>query len=704
VCLAALVCGFAAGGEQTLFDFENNFDAAKVDARDVKLSVVKAGPGSALQLVSGHKDQWPGITLTAPQQRWDLSTFEQVSLDVKNTGTNEATVCCRVDNPGADGVNDCNTGSVTLKAGEAGVLTVTFKRRPQGTLDVKLFGMRGYPAAAKSADKGTLDPSNVTQLLIFVPKPTADHQVEIDNVRAGGSYTTPQTAGVKDAKDFFPFIDTFGQYIHADWPGKTHSVEELKQRAEAEEKELKAKPGPEQWDQYGGWKNGPALEATGFFRVQKHDGMWWLVDPDGKLFWSHGVDCVNTYISTPIEERKDWFKDFPGDQPEFKSLLSKQYALHGHYKGRTIQCFDFGPANLMRKYGPEWKPKMAEMAHRRLRSWGLNTIANWSDMYIARAAQEGRGDLRTPYTATIYFGGKMLEGSEGYWGKFRDVFDPSFKAEIDKAMAKQKGKAAGDPWCLGFFVDNEIAWGDELSLAIAALQSPPEQVAKKVFVEELKAKYTDIGKLNEAWAVKHESWDALLQHTGRLDPKKVPAGMKEDLRAFYTKTAETYFRVIKEAVKEAAPKQLYLGCRFAWVNPRAVAAAVKFCDVVSYNLYKKDIAKFKLPVEADVPLMVGEFHFGALDRGMFHTGLVALKSQDERAQTYRSYVQGALRHPQFVGTHWFQFKDEATTGRPLDEENYQIGFVDCVDTPYPETIGAVREVGYGMYELRAGKK
>jgi hypothetical protein len=102
--------------------------------------------------------------------------------------------------------------------------------------------------------------------------------------------------------------------------------------------------------------------------------------------------------------------------------------------------------------------------------------------------------------------------------------------------------------------------------------------------------------------------------------------------------------------------------------------------------------------------MVGEFHFGALDRGMFHTGLVALKSQDERAQTYRSYVQGALRHPQFVGTHWFQFKDEATTGRPLDEENYQIGFVDCVDTPYPETIGAVREVGYGMYELRAGKK
>ena len=41
-----------------------------------------------------------------------------------------------------------------------------------------------------------------------------------------------------------------------------------------------------------------------------------------------------------------------------------------------------------------------------------------------------------------------------------------------------------------------------------------------------------------------------------------------------------------------------------------------------------------------------------------------------------------------------------TTGRPLDEENYQIGFVDIADTPYPETVAACRQVGYGLYALR----
>ncbi|MCY3017925.1 MAG: hypothetical protein NTW87_02685 [Planctomycetota bacterium] len=392
-----VVCAVSAAvtadaGEEVLFDFENNFDADKVDTRDTKATVVKNAGGSALQLASGHTEEWPGITLKAPGAvgRWDLAKYEFLALEVKNTSTNEVTVCCRVDNPGADGVKNCNTESLTLKPGEAGTLKVVFKRRAPGAPDVKLFGMRDVPAAVKGGS-GTIDAANVTQFLIFVPKPKEDHLFEIDNARAGGSYTPPPPI---EAKDFFPFIDAFGQYIHADWPGKTHSLEELKKHVEDEEKELKEKPGPEQWDQYGGWKNGPALEATGFFRVAKHEGKWWLVDPEGKLFWSHGVDCVNSYASTPIEERKEWFKDFPGDQPEFKSCLSKQYALHGYYKGRTVQCFDFGQANLMRKFGSEWKPKAAELAHRRLRSWGMNTIANWSDTYIARAAQEGRGDLQ----------------------------------------------------------------------------------------------------------------------------------------------------------------------------------------------------------------------------------------------------------------------------------------------------------------------
>ena len=89
--------------------------------------------------------------------------------------------------------------------------------------------------------------------------------------------------------------------------------------------------------------------------------------------------------------------------------------------------------------------------------------------------------------------------------------------------------------------------------------------------------------------------------------------------------------------------------------------------------------------------------------GLFHPGLVATAHQEERAERYRSFVEGALRNPVLVGAHWFQYQDQATTGRG-DGENYQIGLVDICDRPYPETIRACREVGYRLYGIRLAAK
>ena len=62
-------------------------------------------------------------------------------------------------------------------------------------------------------------------------------------------------------------------------------------------------------------------------------------------------------------------------------------------------------------------------------------------------------------------------------------------------------------------------------------------------------------------------------------------------------------------------------------------------------------------------------------------------------------MKGALNNPQIVGTHWFQYSDQAFTGRG-DGENYQIGFIDIGDRPYPEIVEAARKIGYRMYQER----
>ena len=667
----------AAEPSQVLFDAGDAAVAGQVTADHAKY---ERYPEGSLRIQTGHDAHWPGITLKAPAGHWDLGAFRSVNVRLKNEGAESVTISCRVDNPGADGVKHCLTSSLNLAAGREGTLEVKLAPTPWRLSEpIKLVGMRGAPGQADD-----FDPAKVTQLVLFVTEPKRDHQFDLKRIEATGHCV------VLPARTFLPFIDTYGQFIHADWPGKTHSLDELAAARRVEESDLAGRPSPTDWDVYGGWTRGPEFLATGFFQVTNYQSRWWLVDPAGRLFWSHGLDCVGVGESTPISQREDYFQELPEAGSPFAVFYGQgNWAPHGFYRDHSpYKTYDFSRANLLRKYGEKWAASNREVIHRRLKSWGLNTIANWSDRQICL-------ERKTPYVCTLGINARTLAGSEGYWGKFVDVFDPSFRESARRTSERQRGVSAGDPWCLGFFVDNEIAWGSDTSLAEAALKSPADQPAKQVFVSDLKAKYSTIESLNAAWGTQHESWDALLQSQNLPNLKRA----KEDLTAFYTRTAETYFRTIREELKKIAPQQLYLGCRFAWVNDRAVEASAKFCDVISFNRYEYSVAELSLPKGINLPVIIGEFHFGALDRGMFHTGLRVTKNQADRAEKYRQYVEGALKNPLIIGTHWFQYQDQATTGRG-DGENYQIGFVDVADRPYPEIIQACRDIGYRLYEFR----
>lgn len=675
----------AAAESKPLFAIEKNFDLSGFETKDAGVQLVESGERAFLRLTLGHKDHWPGL-VRRPEPAWDLSPFGFVVAEVRNAGTTPARIGLRLDSPASSKKPVMIQTHLELAPGQAGKLRLNLSRKMPDDAAKKLFGMRGYPGGYQERKDVGVDASQITRFDLFVAEPKADSVVELLSIRAEGR---PSLALPNDPEKWFPLIDRFGQYSHADWPGKIHSEADFAARRAGEDADLKKNPCPAEWDQYGGWKAGPKLDATGRFRVARHEGKWWLVDPEGRLFWSHGIDCIRMDNSTPITDRKHYFAELPDPKGPMGRFFGKAaWAPHGYYEGKKYETFNFIGLNLLRKYGDDWWNQSREHAHLRLRSWGMNTVANWSDPSLF-------ADHKTPYTPTVHVSAPALEGSAGYWGKFHDVFDPRFREGLRRSMASHKTEAA-DPWCLGFFVDNELGWGDELSLAAAALASPAEQPAKRAFLDDLKAKYKTIEAVNAVWGTKHASWDALAQSREVPDRKKA----HDDLAAFATRTAETYFRECRAAVKEASPDALYLGCRFAWANERAVRAAAKYCDIVSYNLYRDSIAEFRLPDGVDMPLIVGEFHFGALDRGMFHTGLRPVENQDARAKAYANYVRGALAHPNFVGTHWFQYGDQATTGRG-DGENYQIGFVDTADTPYAETIAACREVGYAMYRLRA---
>ena len=102
-------------------------------------------------------------------------------------------------------------------------------------------------------------------------------------------------------------------------------------------------------------------------------------------------------------------------------------------------------------------------------------------------------------------------------------------------------------------------------------------------------------------------------------------------------------------------------------------------------------------------MLIGEYHFGALDRGLPATGLRGVSSQDERGVAYRRYLESGAANPNLVGAHYFTLNDQALLGR-FDGENYQIGFVDCCHTPYNELVSQAVQAHENLYDIMMGSR
>jgi len=627
--------------------------------------------GKAAIQVRFKQADWPNVFFTPAEGVWDWSGTGGLAVDIYNPAAEPISVCMRVDNAGADGIRNCANARTAVQPHRWTTLELWF-----GTSPTQFWGMRGTPDHGMGAP---LDLSKITAFQVFLTKPDTEHTLVLSNFRLLS----------KSREITLPFVDKFGQYKHADWLGKLRSENDLVQRRDKES--LEPMPGR---DKFGGWADGPKLKATGWFRTEKVDGRWWLVTPEGHLFFSVGVDCVNTFENTFIEKRESWFEWLPKEESEFK--LAFGYASNVHSMAETIggkgRTFNFYKANLIRKYGIDWQDAWRKRSYAHLRAWGFNTIGNWSDAEVLK--QSTVPFVTTASTAGDY---RRIEGGGGYWGKMADVYDPKFAEAADASIASVAKQYAKNPLCIGYFVDNEIAWD---AVERGPLASPADQPCRIEMVRQLQAKYTSLDDLNKAWGTNATSWDDL-----RV-PDQPNDACRKDLDAWVYSFAHRYFEIVKGALRRHAPNQLYLGCRFAWSHPQAIRACADVADVVSFNQYRHTINCSDWTGKNDLgkPIIIGEFHFGALDRGMFHTGLVPTASQEDRAAAFKAYVRSVADCPSFVGCHWFQYVDEPLTGRVYDGENYNIGLVDVTDTPYPELISAAREVNGEVYRRHIKSK
>ena len=303
--------------------------------------------------------------------------------------------------------------------------------------------MRGIPVHA-----GKIDTANVTQLLLFLDHPT-------DGLRLRDRQHPCRRPGPGSRRLHVPAVHRRIRAVHPQGLARQDPFRRGTDRPDDQprKEDLKAHARPKNWNKYGGWADGPRLKATGFFRVQKHKGKWWLVDPTGRLFWSHGIDCVRAANA---------------DADHQSRAVLPQPARPGFALGAVLRRGGLGPPRLLQ--GPHAVPDLrfhprqpAAQVRRGLRADlrrrhapPVRKLGDQYDRQLVRRADLPVCDRHpTRPRSRSRPGSWRARKATGASSTMSSI--PASQANLRQRLEQERGQTAGDPWCIGYFVHNELA-------------------------------------------------------------------------------------------------------------------------------------------------------------------------------------------------------------------------------------------------------
>lgn len=476
-----------------------------------------------------------------------------------------------------------------------------------------------------------------------------------------------------------PVVDEFGQWNLGDFEGKAHSLEELMSDWAKEDVEIvEMKNEAPKYSGYGGNLK-YQVKASGFFRVEKIDGKWWFVDPDGFLFLSLGANGTGPNTNSNFNPPAGAYKMNPpeGFDPNTLGILRGQGRQGEQAQQPLSNAALTGYWNLFRRYGPEnTMEKARQMVVDRMNLWGMNTMGRWS-------AEE---ESPKPYMSYVRPG-----NTTNIFGLV-DIYVPGFRERIEESIRNSVSSTVNDKMLIGYFIGNEPAFcNQENRLAELIMEAEDNVPLKKAYLEYIKKNGTS----------------------------------SESNRSFAYETFREYVKLICNTTKKYDPNHLILGIRFGRGIPASEVLSIskEYFDVYSFNNYGMDpmiesnvnygtMTFIDQPVSTErnmfdevyeatgLPMIIGEYHFGTTDRALGES-LVRVNSQEERGIAYRNYSEKAFSHPALIGLSWFQWNDQEMFGRG-DGENYNIGLVDITDRPYPHLVDAIKTVAGNSYEIHKG--
>jgi hypothetical protein len=383
--------------------------------------------------------------------------------------------------------------------------------------------------------------------------------------------------------------------------------------------------------------------ATGFFRTQKINGRWYVINPNGYPMINIGLNNVATAAS---DSSAQLMKQFYGDKEA-------------------------------------WAVKTKEL----MAGLGFNAFGAWSDneSFLKLKNQQSQ-----PFSYTIIkgfmseYGRKrggtyQASGHTGYPDNTIFVFDPEFETFCD-GYAKQLAATKNDKNLLGYFSDNEMPF-QRLSLDNYLHKkdtTDPGHIAAKKWLEEngiVEKNITDAHRNDFLGVMAERYYSIVSQAIKKYDPNHLYLGSR--------------FHSYEKKV------------------PQVFKAAGKYVDLIAINYYREwtpltdDVTNWE--AWSGKPFIITEWYTKGEDSGMpnYSGAGWIVRTQTDRGLFYQNFTLALLESKNCVGFHWFKYQDNDPSNLKTDPSNRDAnkGIVSLGYTEYTGLTEKMKELNMDVYSI-----
>jgi len=391
-------------------------------------------------------------------------------------------------------------------------------------------------------------------------------------------------------------------------------------------------------DEYGGFELIKST-ATGFFRTEKINNKWWVIDPLGNAFIVKAVNSIRI-----------------GSSPNNKAAFDSLYKTEDKWIFETYQL---------------------------LKKNGFNASGSWSDVDLIRkmnATQKTHFTYTTQLSLLSDFAkSKDRKTNNPDLSILSYIFDVEFEKFVQKKCSNLEADK-DDPNLLGHFSDNELAFQDNLIKKFSSI-SDKQNPAYLFLINWLAQnkvdtlKYTKSETEQFSAAVANEYYKIVTYNIKKNDPNHLYIGSR-----------------IHAAVKD---NSYFLNMMSNYVD----IASINYYGY--WNLSDKHKKLFS--TQLTKPYFITEYYTKGEDSKMGNiTGAGWLvRTQTDRGNHYQNFSLHLLKEANCVGWHWFKYQDNDPEDKMADPSNNDSnkGIINTRYSVYSELTNKMKQLNNNLLSI-----